>query len=249
MRKQRFPAISYVVSVFLLLILWQTAATFLGTDALPEPVPVFITFARSMGGALMGHFLVSALRVLMSLIFALGAAVPLGIYMGRSRRVDKLLSPIVYITYPIPKIALLPLVIILFGIGNVSKVFLIALILFFQILVSTRDAAREIPRAFILSMRSLGATRRQKAVHLVLPAVLPKILTSLRIGIGTAIAVLFFVESFATNSGLGYFILDAWSRLDYREMYAGIMGMGLLGVILYEAVEILDNTFCRWTRL
>ncbi|NOY86123.1 MAG: ABC transporter permease [Deltaproteobacteria bacterium] len=222
---------------------------FLRTDALPGPVPVFIAFAKAMDGALMGHFLVSALRVLLSLIFALVAAVPLGIYMGRSRRADALLSPIVYLTYPVPKIAFLPLVIILLGLGNTSKIFLIALILFFQILVTTRDAAREIPKAFILSMRSLGATRRQKAVHLVLPAVLPKILTSLRIGIGTAIAVLFFVESFATNSGLGYFILDAWSRLDYREMYAGIVGMGLLGVILYAAVEMLDNSLCRWTRL
>ncbi|MFV2082815.1 MAG: ABC transporter permease, partial [bacterium] len=72
---------------------------------------------------------------------------------------------------------------------------------------------------------------------------------SLRISIGTAIAVLFFVESFATNTGLGYFILDAWSRLNYREMYAGIVGMGLLGVILYEVVEFTDRTLCRWTKL
>ena len=112
-----------------------------------------------------------------------------------------------------------------------------------------RDAALEIPREHILSMLSLNANRRQVAVHLVLPAVLPKVLTSLRIGIGTAIAVLFFVESFATSSGLGYFILDAWSRFSYRDMYAGIVGMGLLGVILYEAVEQLDRRLCRWTRL
>jgi NitT/TauT family transport system permease protein len=98
-------------------------------------------------------------------------------------------------------------------------------------------------------MRSLGANRSQKAIHLVLPAVLPQILTSLRIGIGTAIAVLFFVESFATNRGLGFYILDSWSRLDYESMYVGIVGMGLLGVILYEAVEVLDRTACKWTKL
>ena len=245
----RFSAIAYAISVLGLLLLWQAGAILLRTEALPGPVSVFTAFARAMAGPLMGHFMVSAMRVLLSLVFALIAAVPLGIYMGRSRRADKLLSPIVYLTYPVPKIAFLPLVIILLGLGNTSKIFLIAIILFFQILVTTRDAAREIPMAYILSMRSLGANRRQKAAHLVLPAVLPKILTSLRIGIGTAIAVLFFVESFATNSGLGYFILDAWSRLDYREMYAGIVGMGLLGVILYEAVDVLDSTLCRWTRL
>jgi NitT/TauT family transport system permease protein len=247
--RERFSISPYIISLAVILVLWQLAAAALKTDALPGPFLVLASFIKAMRGPLMAHFLTSALRVILSLALALACAVPLGIYMGRSRRVDELLSPFVYLTYPVPKIAFLPLVLLLLGIGDLSKVFLISFILFFQILVTTRDAAREIPRAHILSMRSLGANRRQKAIHLVIPAVLPKILTSLRIGIGTAIAVLFFVESFATSSGLGFFILDAWSRLDYQEMYAGIVGMGLLGVILYEVVERLDRTLCKWTRL
>jgi ABC-type nitrate/sulfonate/bicarbonate transport system permease component len=202
-----------------------------------------------MGGLLAGHFLISAYRVLVSLLLALVVGVPVGIVMGRMKGADAIMSPIVYLVYPLPKIAFLPLVLLVFGIGDGSKIFLIAFILFFQVLVTTRDAAREIPREHILSMRSLGAHRWQKMIHLVLPAVLPNILTSLRIGIGTAIAVLFFVESFATSRGLGYFILDAWSRFDYRSMYSGIVGMGLLGVILYEVVEVLDRTLCKWTKL
>jgi NitT/TauT family transport system permease protein len=202
-----------------------------------------------MTGTLGGHFLVSTYRVLASLFLALLVGVPMGIVMGRMEQADAVLSPIVYLVYPLPKIAFLPLVLLVFGIGDGARIFLIAFILFFQVLVATRDAARDIPREQVLSMRSLGANRKQKAMHLVLPAVLPNVLTSLRIGIGTAIAVLFFVESFATSRGLGYFILDAWSRLDYQSMYAGIVGMGLLGVILYEAVEILDRSWCRWTRL
>jgi len=249
LKQERFSISPYIISLAVILVLWQLASSVLRTDALPGPFSVTGAFIGAMKGPLMGHFLTSALRVILSLVLALVCAVPLGIYMGRSRKADKLLSPFVYLTYPVPKIAFLPLVLLLFGIGDFSKIFLISFILFFQILVTTRDAAREIPRAHILSMRSLGANKKQKAVHLVIPAVLPKILTSLRIGIGTAIAVLFFVESFATNSGLGFFILDAWSRLDYREMYAGIVGMGLLGVILYEVVERLDRTLCKWTRL
>lgn len=249
MKQERFSFIPYIISLAVILILWQLASTALRTDALPGPFSVLGSFATAMRGPLMAHFLTSGLRVVLSLALALVCAVPLGIYMGRSRKIDRLLSPFVYLTYPVPKIAFLPLVLLLFGIGDLSKVFLISFILFFQILVTTRDAAREIPRAHILSMRSLGANKRQKAVHLVIPAVLPKILTSLRIGIGTAIAVLFFVESFATNNGLGFYILDAWSRLDYQEMYAGIVGMGLLGVVLYEVVERLDRTLCKWTRL
>lgn len=239
----------YLVAAAAMLALWQGSAMLLGSEALPDPYSVLTAFVESMKGPMAGHFLRSAYRVLISLFLALISAVPLGIYMGRSSRADALLSPVVYLTYPVPKIAFLPLVLLLLGIGDSSKIFLISLILFFQILVTTRDAAREIPREHVLSMRSLGANRWDKARHLVLPAVLPKVLTSLRIGIGTAIAVLFFVESFATNTGLGYFILDAWSRLNYREMYAGIVGMGLLGVILYEIVEFADRSLCRWTKL
>jgi NitT/TauT family transport system permease protein len=238
-----------MLALAFLLLLWQGAALALRTEALPGPSSVFTSFVREMGGPLANHFFISTYRVLASLLLALVAAVPMGIAMGRIKLADTLASPVVYITYPVPKIAFLPLVLLVFGIGDSSKIFLIAFILFFQILVSTRDAAREIPREHILSMRSLGANRMQKAVHLVLPAVLPSILTSLRIGIGTAIAVLFFVESFATNHGLGFFILDAWSQLDYESMYAGIVGMGLLGVVLYEGVEILDRTLCRWNKI
>jgi NitT/TauT family transport system permease protein len=232
-----------------ILALWQLASWSLSTQALPGPVSVAIAFFTQITGQLAGHFFVSSYRILVSLVLALGTAVPMGIAMGRIKEADRLMSPFVYLLYPIPKIALLPLVLLLFGIGDGSKIFLIAFILFFQILVTTRDAAREIPREYILSMRSLGAGRRQKAFHLVFPAILPKVLTSLRVGIGTSIAVLFFVESFATNRGLGFFILDTWSRLDYESMYAGIVGMGLLGVILYEGVEVLDRTLCGWTKI
>jgi NitT/TauT family transport system permease protein len=248
-KDRRGSALSYSLALVFLLLLWQGLTLVLRTEALPGPLSVLLSFIHSLGGQLSSHFLVSTYRVLVSLFLALATGVPMGITMGRIKRADALMSPLVYLVYPLPKIAFLPLVLLVFGIGDGSKIFLISFILFFQILVTTRDAAREIPREHILSMRSLGAGRRQKAVHLVLPAVLPQVLTSLRIGIGTAIAVLFFVESFATNRGLGFFILDSWSRLDYESMYVGIAGMGLLGVILYEAVEVLDRTLCKWTKL
>jgi ABC-type nitrate/sulfonate/bicarbonate transport system permease component len=246
---KRGSLLSYATAFVFLLILWEGFSLALQTEALPGPSAVFLSFIHSLSGPFGGHFLISAYRVLSSLFLALLTGVPMGIAMGRIRRADAVMSPLVYLVYPLPKIAFLPLVLLVFGIGDGSRIFLISFILFFQILVTTRDAAREIPREYVLSMRSLGARKWQKAVHLVLPAVLPQILTSLRIGIGTAIAVLFFVESFATNHGLGFYILDSWSRLDYESMYVGIAGMGLLGVLLYEAVEILDRTACRWTKM
>lgn len=249
MKGGKGPLLSYAAAFFFLIILWEGLSLALQTEALPDPVSVLVSFIRSLSGPFGGHFLVSAYRVFVSLVLALATGVPMGIAMGRIRQADTIMAPLVYLLYPLPKIAFLPLILLVFGIGDGARIFLISFILFFQILVTTRDAAREIPREYILSMRSLGARRWQKAVHLVLPAVLPNILTSLRIGIGTAIAVLFFAESFATNRGLGIYILDSWSRLDYESMYVGIAGMGLLGVILYEAVDILDRTACRWTKL
>jgi hypothetical protein len=99
----------------------------------------------------------------------------------------------------------------------------------------------------IASVRSLGAGRRAVFRFVYLPACLPAVLTSLRVSVGTAIAVLFFAESFATTSGLGYYIIvETWGRLDYAEMYAGVVAMSLLGLVLYFAVNILERRLCPW---
>lgn len=160
--------------------------------------------------------------------------------------VAKRLSPFIYLLYPVPHVVLLPLVIILFGIGDFSKIFLIGLIVFFQILVTTRDGAKNIHRNYFYSMQTLGASRLQIYRHVILPATLPKILTALRISIGTAIAILFFVESFATTKGLGYIIMDSWGRADYISLYTGISCMGILGFILYLVLDRLEQHVCRW---
>jgi NitT/TauT family transport system permease protein len=160
---------------------------------------------------------------------------------------DRLFAPVIYLVYPIPKIVLLPVVLLLLGIGNLSKIFIIALILFFQILVVVRDEAANLRPELIASVRSLGAGRQAIFRFVYLPACLPAVLTSLRVSIGTAIAVLFFAESFATTSGLGYYIIvETWGRLAYAEMYAGVMAMSLLGLFLYLVVDRLERSFCPW---
>lgn len=83
---------------------------------------------------------------------------------------------------------------------------------------------------------------------MVVPAALPDIFTALRISTGTAIAVLFFSETVAGSEGLGYYIIDAWSRIAYSEMFAGIIAMALLGVVLYEVLEVAEARVCKWTR-
>ncbi|BDD86464.1 ABC transporter permease [Desulfofustis limnaeus] len=238
-----------VFAALILLAIWQGAALLLDSIALPEPWIV----ARDMvaafrDGNLFDDLAISSIRALLGLALALAAAVPLGLVIGAEEPVRKRLSPFIYLLYPIPHVVLLPLIIILFGIGNLSKIFLIALIVFFQILVTTRDAAKGINRNYYYSMLTLGASRLQIYRHVILPASLPKILTALRISIGTSVAILFFVESFATTKGLGYRIMDSWGRADYVALYTGICCMALLGFSLYIVLDRLEQRICRWTR-
>jgi 4-hydroxybenzoate polyprenyltransferase len=160
--------------------------------------------------------------------------------------VDEYLSPFVFLTYPVPKIVLLPVFLVLFGLGDFSKIFMIALIIGYQILVATRDSVLGLDKKYIDSFRSMGGTPGQTLRHVIIPAALPQAFTALRIGTGTGIAVLFFVESFATSSGLGYFIMDAWGRFAFDRMFAGIIGMSLLGVLLYEVFNYLEKSICAW---
>jgi NitT/TauT family transport system permease protein len=107
---------------------------------------------------------------------------------------------------------LLPVIVLLFGLGDISKIVLITLILFFQVLVSTRDGVRSINTKYYDSVESMGGTQADIFRHAVFPAALPHSFTAIRISTGTAISVLFFAESFATTTGLGYLIMDAWAR-------------------------------------
>jgi ABC-type nitrate/sulfonate/bicarbonate transport system permease component len=237
-----------VVAALVLVALWELTALALGSMALPEPWLVLLDTAAKLGdGSLLDDLAISALRALCGIVLALAAAVPLGLMVGAEEGLRRRLSPFIYLLYPVPHVVLLPLIIILFGIGEFSKVFLIALIVFFQILVTTRDAAKNIHRNYYLAMQTLGASRLQVYRHVILPATLPKILTAMRISIGTAVAILFFVESFATTKGLGYIIMDSWGRADYIGLYSGISSMAALGFILYLLLDRLERRLCAWT--
>lgn len=230
-----------------LLTAWQLASMLIDRPVLPPPWEVFGAFIAELSQDLGHHTAVSAARVVASILLAVVAAVPAGLALGLSPAADRLAKPLIYLLYPIPKIVFLPVVLLLLGIGNASKVFIIALILFFQILVVVRDEAANLRPELIASVRSLGAGRRAIFRFVYLPACLPAVLTSLRVSIGTAIAVLFFAESFATNSGLGYYIIvETWGRLAYPEMYAGVMAMSLLGLALYFIVDRLQARLCPW---
>ena len=227
--------------------IWQLGSMALNKPFLPAPGASFAAFFEFLIYGDMGrHFLISTFRILSSIFLAMVLAVPLGLAMGRIHWLGRLLNPIVYLLYPLPKVVFLPVIVVLMGLGNWPKIFLIALVVFFQIVVVTRDAASSIPKASLQSMRSLNATPWQTFCHLILPSCLPQILTSLHITLGTAIAILFFAETFASFDGLGYFILDGMETREYPAMYAGIIGLALLGLILYWVVDLLESRLCKW---
>jgi ABC-type nitrate/sulfonate/bicarbonate transport system permease component len=213
---------------------------------MPSPVVVLPILARSLFGELGLHFLASAGRVLAAIVLAVATAVPIGLGLGQMPRINRIFAPLIAIVYPIPKIVFLPVIYVLMGITDLSKIFLITLIIFFQILVVVRDEAANLHPELILSVRSLGAGRRARFRYVYLPASLPAVLTALRVSVGTAIAVLFIAEQSLTRVGLGYYIVVETAQvLRDPEMFAGIMAMSLLGVVLYFAIHGLEKRVNR----
>ena len=229
------------------LIIWQALAMLLNRNVFPPPAQVLIVFGRLIGQDLGRHFLVSAWRVTAAIALAVVTAVPIGLGLGQTPRLNRLFSPLIYIAHPIPKIVFLPIILILLGSGDASKIFIIGIILFFQILVVVRDEAAQLRPELILSVRSIGAGRRALFRFVYFPATVPAVLTALRVSVGTAVAVLFFAESFATTSGLGYYILvESWGALRYAQMYAGVLAMSLLGLLLYFFIDTLERRLAPW---
>jgi len=230
-----------------LALLWQIAAMLIQRPILPAPTEVFIVFFRELGDGLLVHFGVSLWRVTAGMTLSVLAAAPAGLAIGGSKTWNRILSPVIYLLYPIPKVVLVPIVFLFLGIGDTAKIAIIFLILFFQIVVLVRDQAAGIPPQLLQSLRSLGAGRRALFRFVYLPASLPAILTALRQSIGTAVAVLYVTELFATKYGLGYYIYyNGSTLLDYPAMYAGVIAMSILGLGMYFAVDWMERRLCRW---
>jgi NitT/TauT family transport system permease protein len=238
---------SVLLAAVALLILWQIAAWMVNRPILPPPLAVLTIFATEIFGELGLDFLASLGRVVASMALAVMTAVPAGLALGQMPALDRIFSPVIYILYPIPKVVLVPVILLFLGISDVAKVVIIFLILFFQILVLVRDQAAALRAELVASVRSLGAGRRALFRFVYYPASLPAILTALRQSIGTAVAVLYVAELFATQRGLGYYIyLHGSTLFDYPRMYAGVVAMSLLGLGLYFGVDWLQRRLCPW---
>jgi len=238
---------SVLLAAVALPIVWQVAAWMVNRPILPPPLEVLMIFATEIFGELGLDFLASLGRVVASMALAVATAVPAGLALGQMPALNRIFSPVIYILYPIPKVVLVPVILLFLGISDLAKVVIIFLILFFQILVLVRDQAAALRAELVASVRSLGAGRRALFRFVYYPASLPAILTALRQSIGTAVAVLYVAELFATQRGLGYYIyLHGSTLFDYPRMYAGVVAMSLLGLALYFGVDWLQRRLCPW---
>ncbi|NJD03216.1 MAG: ABC transporter permease [Ruminiclostridium sp.] len=226
---------------------WYLLHAVVSPRSIPGPLATVATLVRLLyEGNLPAHMAVSILRISAALSSSIVLGVPLGLWMGLNKKIDAILAPVAYILYPLPKIAFLPVFMILFGLGDGSKTILIITVILFPILLAARDGVKEIPEQLFYSVMSLGLNRFQIYTNLVIPAVLPKVITAIRISIGISISVLFFSENYATVYGIGYFIMNSWAIVRYDEMFAGILALSLIGLVIFKLVDIAEKKTCRW---
>lgn len=235
----------FIQGFLLLNLLWLLASLLLNMNVVPNPILVYKSFGKVLTSNLLIHILYSLKRIGIGLALSLAAGVPTGILMAYSKKANKILYPLIYFSYPIPKTALLPVAMLLWGMRDGSKIAIIFLIIVFQVIVSVRDSVLNIDKTMYQVIRSVGASKRQIIRHVTLPAILPELLTSIRVSLGTAVSVLFFVEGYGTKFGMGYFILDAWSRINYIDMYIGIIMISIVGFLLFVSIDFLADKLCK----
>ena len=238
----------FAFGICLCLALWAGMAYLLQMPVIPSPVQVLLRLAEKFPGMIAVHAGYSLMRIVLGLFAAVAVGYPVGVLMGYFPRMNRLLAPILYLTYPVPKIALLPVVMLLFGVGETSKLLLVFLIIVFQVIVTVRDAVAAIPPATYFPLRVLGASFGQMVRHIIVPASLPKFITAVRVAMATAISVLFFTETFGTQYGIGYYIMDAWLRVNYLDMYAGIVVLSAIGLLLFILLDLAERRLCAWNR-
>lgn len=239
---------SKLYGLILFNVIWFIVAKCFDLPVLVDPIDTYLNMIKIMPD-MFPHITSSLQRIITGLFFSILLGVPIGIIMARSKSINNILNPLVYFTYPIPKLALLPVVMLLAGIGEATKIIMIILILIFQIIVSTRDAVNNISSENYHIIISLGGNRIQQFKEVIFPAILPDLFTTLRIALGTAISVLFFTETYGTDKGMGFYIVDAWMRINYTDMYSGIALLSIMGFLLFFLIDFADHIFCKWNNI
>ena len=237
------------LSMMAFLCFWEIAVRAGAVNPLFTSSPSRIVttgFAMFADGSIYEHLQASATEFFTGFALAVVVGVPLGILMGWYSRLNAVLEPFVSALYATPRIALLPLVVIWFGIGLGSKVAIVFLGAIFPILVNTITGVRTIDADFIKVARSFGSTDRQMFLTVALPSSVPLLLTGLRLGLGHALVGIVVGEMYGATQGLGYLIAVAGARFQTDKVMVGILLIASLGIALTELLRAIERRFERW---
>jgi ABC-type nitrate/sulfonate/bicarbonate transport system permease component len=238
-------------SVPLILAVWellsQTGAV--SSRLMPSLTAIAAAFVAAIQtGDLTFHASISLGRALTGYGFAILAGVLLGIAMARSRVLNAMFEPIFSFGYPVPKIALYPIFIFVFGLGSMSKVMLIFLECLFPITISAYYGMRQLERVHVWAARNMGASERQIFWRVVLPGAAPSIFAGLRIALPISLIVVIITEMIGESRGLGYFVNYASASFDYALSFAGIAAVAIIGFTLDRTLVWVRNRVIFWER-
>jgi taurine transport system permease protein len=219
---------------------------------LPSPLTVIKCFFRLLndgyqGNTLWQHFLQSLFRFSAAFIFCITIGTAVGLMMGMNKTIQALLDPPIEITRPIPKLAVLPLLIIWFGIGELPKVVIIVLTLFPMMSIGSMQAVKNVSISKIQAAKSLGANRWILFTRVILPASLPGIFTSIRVSLGVGVTMLVAAEMIATSNGIAWMALNAADFLMTEVVLVGVLILALLGYILEQVARMLEKRVVHWS--
>lgn len=240
--------VGFAVFVVLIAIAeWGTRAGWISPLTLPKPSDVFATFGELYNsGLLFKHLAPSLSRLAVGAILGVSTGISVGVLIGLFSYIRAGVVPVVAAIFPIPKIALLPLFVIWFGIDEGSKYALIAFGTFTPTVVATYGAVDNVDRTLIRMGQSFGLSWFSIVRKIVLPGAMPGILSGLRVSLAIAIILLVAAEMLGAEYGIGAYILQAGSLYDLERLFAGVVILSLLGVIVSAVISAIERHLLGW---
>lgn len=238
-----------VISIPSVIVLWEVLCRGLNIDPFFLPPPSIIALelgSLTLSGDLLEHLVISMQRMFLAYSLSVVAGILAGLSMAWFKKVGAYATPLVNAVFPLPKVALIPLLIIWLGLGEASKIAVIFAAAFFPILYNTIGGINDVDQGVIMAARNLGATNTQILRKILLPAALPVIFVGLRLSLGVSLILLVSAEMVAAKSGLGYFLIDAGRLLMTERVFAGLVVFASLGLILFSAVDLIQRIVMPW---
>ncbi len=234
----------HLIGNILVILVWYFFSIIIGSRYVPYPHEVFYYIGTNLS-YLAPHIFATLFRLIWGYSFALVLGVTLGVTMGLSKRVDNMLSPLIYALSPIPKSTLTPVFLIIFGMNDVARVMIVVFIIIFPMIIAIKDATLLIPKEYFIIAKTLNYSTFETMHKVVLKSIMPSLLSTIKVTSAIAIAVLYISENIGSNVGLGY-LIGTNNGINYLKMYSGIVLLSLIGYIIVLAMDIILRKKCKW---